>query len=189
MIQRGANVMGTSTGPLPRQQGHLALTVTLHGAKELVDVFAQAPKYVTSTALRICVTRGVKVVQDSIRDQAAAIPSERSFGVYSRSLANRVDMGGRFTAVGTVGNKRDYREGPYAREAYRRRPAKYWHFVEWGVRGGRGHHVLHRAVMKALPKLKRTLEAASIEVLSRHFKVPPLRMAHLVATGGPLPQV
>ncbi len=141
--------------------------------------------------------RGVKVVQDEIQKNAANLPGRWSFGVYSRSLRNQVKMDGRFHGTGTVGNLRTYREHVAQdlemNRAPFRKPAKYWHWVEWGsfnVRTGRrnrAHRLVHRSVMKALPKLKRTLEATTIEVLSRHFRAPPLMVAHAIASGHQFP--
>lgn len=202
--------MGQTTGPLDRHQGHLALTGILIGNDKLIQVMRQADKSVVAAAVKLSLRRGVKIAQDSIQDHAARIPSHRSFGVYSRSLGNQVNMGGRFHGVGIVGNRRDYREGPFrdpgrrgnkAKRGVRksrgktvrvnkglrvvgmRRPAKYWHFVEYGVYGGRGHHLVLRAVKKVEPQQRAAIEATNIEVLSRHFNVPPLVMAAHVAAG------
>lgn len=203
LVTSGPTIRGVSTGPLARQQGHLTLTGVLVGNDKLVSVLRQTDKYVTSSVVKLSLRRGIKLAKEAIQDAALRIPSPRSFGVYASSLTTTMRMQERFVGVATVGNLKAFRRyahdpGPSRRyekargsrkrsaEKFRptvmrnrdvRRPAKYWHFVEFGVYGHPGHRLVSRAVKRATPRLRATLEATAIEVLSRHFNVPPLIMS------------
>lgn len=193
LIRRGPTILNSrTTGPLARQRGHFVPTVTLIGARELANVMTQVPKHVVSASVRIGLQRGIKVAYEEIKDHAERLPmiSRRSYGAYARSLMSSTNMVTRFRGVGVVGNRKNYRDpGPYPGERFRRRPAKYWHFVEYGVRGGRGHHLIARAGMKALPKVRASFERAAIHVLSRHFNIPPLMMSAAISALRPNPGV
>lgn len=176
------------------------IALTLIGSQQLQRVFREAPKAVAAAALRISVMRGTPIVRDEIFRAASNIPSRWSMGTYSRSLRHRVYTQSRHVHIGIVGNLIKYSEGPFQQDiemnrSARRKPAKYWHFVEWGSynvrtrRRNRAHHLISRAVTRVYPRLRRTLEAACLEVAARHYRLPPLMMNHLITTNGPLPRV
>lgn len=198
LVNRGQTVRGVATDAQGRNLGWVTFSVQLVGAKELGDVFDRVPKTVLSATMRVSATRAVKIFQEELTRHAVNLQrSKWSMGVYSRSLDHRVKMQTRFDVVGYVGNIRSYREShaqdiEMGRSPYRR-PAKYWHWVEWGsfnVRTGRrnrAHHILHRSAMKALPRQQQAMETTAIEVLARHFKAPPLMVANAIKSGHNFP--
>jgi len=208
LIHAGPTIRSTTVGALPRQTGHPTFTLTLVGDDKLIAVLQQTDKYVTHVITRLTLQRCIGVAKNAIQADAYRLSavSQRSFGIYARSLMATYRLQGRFVGVATVGNRKSYGEyavdpGPdkrrrRARSARRRvasrgrptvmsnpnrrRPSKYWHFVEYGVYGGRGHRLVSRAVKRAMPQMRATFESTAMEALSRHFKLPPLLVGALI---------
>lgn len=207
LINAGPTIRSTTVGPLARQTGHPTFTLTLVGDKRLVSVLQQTEPYVTSVVTRLTLQRCIGIAKNAIQSDAyrLAASSQRSFGVYARSLMSTWRMQERFVGVATVGNKKSHvefavdpgpvrkkrgrsargRKGQQGRPTVmtnknRRRPAKYWHFVEFGVYGHPGHRLVARAVKRSMSQMRASFESTAMEALSRHYKLPPLLMSAFI---------